>query len=164
MDYKNELSHEEALAMIDDLAEMKAPVLLFSGGEPLMRKDLMELVAYAAEKTIELHDKGVEIEILTTDNHADGIWLYNYIKENQPERAEEVKQLLGMHGGCSAGTKFGNVDPQGNVHPCQFWQDYTVGNVKDTPFSKLWNGDDPLLVELREKEKHLKGQCGRTRY
>ncbi len=290
IDYKNELTHEEALAMIDDLAEMKAPVLLFSGGEPLLRPDLMELVAYAAEKnlrpvlstngtlitdekakalkeagiqyvgvsidgapkthdffrakegafaeaiegihasqragiktgvrftlnkyneadlpeifdiletekiprfcmyhlvyagraedmleqditpermreimayvaekTIELHDKGVEIEILTTDNHADGIWLYNHIKETQPERAEEVKQLLGMHGGCSAGTKFGNVDPQGNVHPCQFWQHYTVGNVRDVPFSKLWNGDDPLLVELREKEKHLKGKCG----
>lgn len=293
-DYAGELTNAEARAMIEDLAEMKAPVLLFSGGEPLMRPDLMELAKYAsdlglrpvlstngtlitdekakelkeagfqyvgvsidgapkthdffrakegafrmaiegihaskraglktgvrftlnkyneqdlpeifdilveeqiprfcmyhlvyagrgedmmkqdvepdrmreimeyvADKTIELHDRGVEIEILTTDNHADGIYLYNRIREKQPSRANEVKELLGMHGGCSAGTKFGNVDPQGNVHPCQFWQDYTIGNVKDTPFSVLWNSDDALLVELREKEKHVKGECGKCRY
>ena len=43
----DELTNTEAKAMIDDLAEFKAPVLLFSGGEPLMRPDLLELIAYA---------------------------------------------------------------------------------------------------------------------
>ena len=36
--------------MIDDLAAFGAPVLLFSGGEPLVRKDLPELAAYAVGK------------------------------------------------------------------------------------------------------------------
>ena len=36
--------------MIDDLADYGVPVLLFSGGEPLVRKDLPELAAYAVEK------------------------------------------------------------------------------------------------------------------
>ncbi|AEF94397.1 Radical SAM domain protein [Desulfotomaculum nigrificans CO-1-SRB] len=48
----NELSTEEAKRFIDDLAEFKVPVLLFSGGEPLVRPDFFELVAYAGEKGI----------------------------------------------------------------------------------------------------------------
>ncbi len=50
IEYTNELSTKEAKAMIDGLAEYGAPVLLFSGGEPLMREDLMELIAYAKDK------------------------------------------------------------------------------------------------------------------
>jgi 12,18-didecarboxysiroheme deacetylase len=46
----NELSTKEGLALIDDLAQMGVPVLLFSGGEPLMREDLPELAQYAVEK------------------------------------------------------------------------------------------------------------------
>ena len=144
--------------------------LVYAGrGEGLVEQDvkpdrMRELMQFVADKTIELNEKGVETEILTTDNHADGIWLYNRIREKQPERADEVMKLLEMHGGCSAGTKFGNVDPQGNVHPCQFWQDYTIGNVKDTPFSVLWNSDDPLLVQLRKKEEHVEGKCATCSY
>lgn len=292
--YKNELSTEEAETFIRDLAQMGAPVLLFSGGEPLMRKDIFELgqlatelglravissngtliddetakkikaagfqyvgisidgapethddfrnkkgafddamrgvkaclnngvktglrftvnkynqqdlpeifeiikregiprfcmyhLVYAGrgeqmmemdtsveetrrilelvtEKTIELHDAGVEAEILTTDNHADGIFLLNQIRKKQPHRSEEIIKLLEMHGGCSAGTKFANVDPQGNVHPCQFWQDYSVGNVRERPFSEIWTSEDELMVKLREKEKHVKGKCGTCSY
>ena len=50
IEYTNELNTKEAKAMIDGLAEYGAPVLLFSGGEPLMREDLMELIAYAKDK------------------------------------------------------------------------------------------------------------------
>lgn len=46
----NELSTSEGKALIDDLAEFGCPVILFSGGEPLMRGDILELVAYAVEK------------------------------------------------------------------------------------------------------------------
>ena len=52
IDYKNELSTEEGKALIDDLAEFGCPVILFSGGEPLMRKDLPELAKYATSKGI----------------------------------------------------------------------------------------------------------------
>jgi len=50
--YEGELSTEEALRFIDDLAEFKAPVLLFSGGEPLLREDLLTLASYARSKGI----------------------------------------------------------------------------------------------------------------
>ena len=46
----DELSTEEGFRLIDDLAAFGSPVLLFSGGEPLVRKDLPELAAYAVEK------------------------------------------------------------------------------------------------------------------
>ena len=48
-DYSGELTHEEGLRLIEDLAEFGAPVLLFSGGEPLMRPDLFELIGHARE-------------------------------------------------------------------------------------------------------------------
>lgn len=47
---ENELSTAEGMALIDDLAEMGVPVLLISGGEPLMRKDMPDLAAYAVKK------------------------------------------------------------------------------------------------------------------
>ena len=48
--YRNELTTEEARAMIRDLAAFGSPVLLFSGGEPLMRRDLPELARFATEQ------------------------------------------------------------------------------------------------------------------
>ncbi|WP_070000610.1 putative heme d1 biosynthesis radical SAM protein NirJ1 [Cellulosilyticum sp. I15G10I2] len=50
--FKEELDTEEAKALIDDLASLKVPVLLISGGEPLLRKDLFELLEYTREKNI----------------------------------------------------------------------------------------------------------------
>ena len=43
--YGGELTGEEGVALLEDLAEFKAPVVLFSGGEPMMRPDLFQLIA-----------------------------------------------------------------------------------------------------------------------
>ncbi len=48
--FANELSTAEGATLIDDLAAFGAPVMLFSGGEPLVRKDLPELADYAVKK------------------------------------------------------------------------------------------------------------------
>ena len=47
---EKELTTEQAKTMIDDLAQFGVPVLLFSGGEPLVRPDLVELARYAVGK------------------------------------------------------------------------------------------------------------------
>jgi 12,18-didecarboxysiroheme deacetylase len=46
----NELSHVQGKKLLDDLARFGVPVVLFSGGEPLVRKDLPDLAAYAVKK------------------------------------------------------------------------------------------------------------------
>jgi radical SAM protein with 4Fe4S-binding SPASM domain len=46
-EYTDELSTQDAKDMILDLESFGVPVLLFSGGEPLMRKDLFELNDFA---------------------------------------------------------------------------------------------------------------------
>lgn len=50
--YDNEMTTEEALRFIDDLADFNVPVILFSGGEPLIREDFFTLAAYARDKGI----------------------------------------------------------------------------------------------------------------
>jgi len=293
--YRDELTTEEAIRFIDDLAEMKVPVLLFSGGEPLLRKDIYELGKYAQkkglrvvissngtliteevaakisdagfayvgvsidgkaethdefrqmdggfmraiqgiknclatgikagvrltlnkhnadelldvidilvaenvprfcmyhlvysgrgeeimqddvpivqkrqiidsllDKTMQLCDAGIKLEILTVDNHADGAYILKKIMREQPERTDEVLHLLKMHGGCSAGRKIANVDPLGNVHPCQFWSHVSLGNVRERAFSEIWNDENNgFLAELRVMKEKLKGKCGVCRY
>jgi radical SAM protein with 4Fe4S-binding SPASM domain len=145
--------------------------LVYSGrGKEIAEEDLTneerrEVMEYLVEKTQELHREGVDLEILTVDNHADGVYLYRYIRERDPKRADEVMALLQMHGGCSACGKVSNVDNLGNVHPCQFWGHRTLGNVRERKFSEIWQArSNPFMKEMREKPAHLKGKCGICRF
>jgi len=47
---KNDMSTEQARGMIDDLAAFSSCILVFSGGEPLMRPDVFDLAAHARQK------------------------------------------------------------------------------------------------------------------
>ena len=47
-----ELTSNEGIALIDQLAHFGVPVILFSGGEPFMRQDFLELARYASNKGI----------------------------------------------------------------------------------------------------------------
>ena len=49
---EKELTTKQAMGAIEDLAEFGAPVILFSGGEPLIRPDLIDLAHYAVDKGI----------------------------------------------------------------------------------------------------------------
>lgn len=46
----NELTTAEGRCLIDRLAQFGSPILVFTGGDPLMRRDLFELITYANEK------------------------------------------------------------------------------------------------------------------
>lgn len=50
--YSNELTTQQAKEMVLDLAGFGAPVLLFSGGEPLLRQDLFEVAKLATTNGI----------------------------------------------------------------------------------------------------------------
>jgi radical SAM protein with 4Fe4S-binding SPASM domain len=64
--------------------------------------------------------------------------------------------------GCSAGRGFVYIKPNGEVWPCPFIE-VNCGNVRDLPFSEIWTGS-PVFMDLREREKRLKGRCGKCQY
>jgi len=45
-----ELNTRDAMLVVDKLADADVPILAFSGGEPLMRKDFFDIASYAADK------------------------------------------------------------------------------------------------------------------
>lgn len=288
--YEGELDTGEALRFIDHLAEFKVPVILFSGGEPLLREDLIALVTYAKSKgiratistngtllsrertailknlgvgyigvsldgigenndrfrgregafaasltgirncieigqrtglrftinkhnyselnaifdlieaeniprvcfyhlvyagrgskmveeditrqearlamdlimarTLDFHRRGLQKEILTVDNHADGVYLYMKLKEKDPARAQIVLDLLRLNGGNRTGIAIGAVDWYGNVHPDQFTQNHTFGNVREGKFGDIWTDiSQPVLAGLKNRKPLLKGRC-----
>jgi Fe-coproporphyrin III synthase len=118
----------------------------------------IELMDYLIQRTKTLADHG--IEVLTTDNHADGIYILNNV-ESADKGA--VMSLLTAHGGCSAGQKIVNIDPNGNVRPCQFWEG-VVGNVRHRRLSTIWNSQNELLSTLRDKKSRLRGRCSTCHY
>ncbi len=50
IDFKDELTTEQIKKTIDDLKVAQVPVLILSGGEPLLRSDIYEITAYAKSK------------------------------------------------------------------------------------------------------------------
>lgn len=47
-----ELSFEEGKQLIDQIYELNNPMLVFTGGDPLMREDVFDIAAYAVEKGV----------------------------------------------------------------------------------------------------------------
>lgn len=294
--YNDELTTAEAKKFIDDLAEFKVPVLLFSGGEPLIRPDFFELAAYTAAKGIrptlstngtlitrevaqrikaigvgyvgisldglaEVNDKfrgvegafklamrgiencvavgqrvglrftinhhnfeeldkifdfieaekinrvcfyhlvysgrgsqmldeditpaesrqamdtiirrtkdfarrGLDKEILTVDNHCDGVYMYlKALADGDDETAAQIKKFIGMNGGNRSGIAFGEVDPLGYVHPDQFTQHHTFGNVRERKFGDIWTDtSNPILAGLKNRKSLLKGRCAKCKF
>lgn len=294
-EYGGELSTEEGISLIDDLADFGAPVILFSGGEPLMRKDIFQLARHAAEKgmravistngtlitrevakilksiglsyvgvsldgmmetndrfrgvegafnaaitgirnceeagikvglrftlnkrnahdvpgifklleeeniprvcfyhlvyagrgsrlvkedlsheetrrvvdliidkTKELYNRGISKEVLTVDNHADGVYLYLRVLREDPKRAEDVLELLKMNEGNSSGNGIGCVSWDGSVHADQFWRHHSFGNVRERLFSEIWaDTSNELMAKLKDKKPHVKGRCARCKW
>ena len=49
-EYPDELSLEEIIRILDDLAEFASPVLIITGGEPLLRPDVLDIARHAAQR------------------------------------------------------------------------------------------------------------------
>lgn len=294
--YQNELTTAEAKQFIDDLADFNVPVLLFSGGEPLIRPDFFELADYAAKKGVrptlstngtlitpevarkikdigvgyvgisldglrEVNDKfrgkagafeaamngikncvavdqrvglrftinhhniqelenifdfieeeninrvcfyhlvysgrgnqmmdedvtaeesrramdiiirrtrdfeerDLKKEILTVDNHCDGVYMYlKALQEGKDELAQQIKKYIAMNGGNRSGMAFAEVDPLGYVHPDQFTQHHTFGNVRERKFGDIWQDTtNPIMAGLKDRKPLLKGRCSKCKF
>lgn len=110
---------------------------------------------------------GRKTDILTVDNHVDGVYLYLKLLAEGHARAAEVWKLLTWNGGglYSSGVGIGCIDYNGNVHPDQFWWHYDLGNVRQRPFSEIWTDrNEPLLQGLRNRRSQIKGRCRLCRF
>ncbi|MEN6331699.1 MAG: heme b synthase [Smithella sp.] len=52
--YPGELSTEKCLALIDEIAAVSSPVIILTGGEPLLRPDIFELASYGTQKGLRM--------------------------------------------------------------------------------------------------------------
>lgn len=158
------------------LEEMEIPRvcfyhLVYAGrGSKLIEEDLTHDETRSAVDTIidhtrQLHEKGKEKEVLTVDNHSDGPYLYMRLLKENPARAGEVLELLKMNEGNNSGRGIGCISWNGDVHADQFWRHYSFGNIKERPFSEIWTDiSNPLMKQLKEKKKYVKGRCANCRW
>lgn len=103
---------------------------------------------------------GRNIEVVTTDNHADGPYTYLWLIAHDPDRAPcALEMLKGDSGNCS-GITLAEIDSFGNVHPDQFMHNHEIGNIREKKFSAIWNDPkDEVIRGLRDRRTHLKGRC-----
>lgn len=131
----------------------------------LSHEETREAMDLIFRRTIDLQARGKDVEVLTVDNHADAVYLMHWVRENMPERADEVEALVRRNGGNSSGKGIACIDNVGDVHPDQFWRTQTVGNVLERPFSEIWNDEsNELLYGLRNRKGRIGGRCGSCDY
>jgi len=133
--------------------------------DDLSHEETREVVNLICDRTVHFYQRGLRKEVLTVGNHADGVFLYLKLKEQDPERAKETLALLRANGGNNSGIRIGAVDEIGNVHPDQFWQHYSLGNVRQRSFGDIWlDTSDPIMRGLKNRKSLLKGRCSRCHH
>lgn len=145
--------------------------LVYSGrGKQMTDEDLSpeesrEAMNIIIRRAIDFQQRGLKKEILTVDNHCDGVYLYLKALKEDPLRAEKIKALIGLNGGNRSGIAFAEVDPCGYVHPDQFTQHITFGNVRERKFGDIWTDmSHPVLAGLRDRKPLLQGRCANCRH
>ncbi|HSQ42480.1 MAG TPA: SPASM domain-containing protein [Fibrobacteraceae bacterium] len=75
-------------------------------------------------------------------------------------------ELLHVGGGNSSGVGIGCVSWNGDVHPDQFWREKKLGNIRERPFSQIWENDmgSGFLSQIKDKSKHVTGRCAKCRF
>jgi 12,18-didecarboxysiroheme deacetylase len=172
----NKRNYQDIPGIFDLVEDQKIPRICFyhlvyaGRGTKLMNEDLSheqtrEVVDLIMDRTKQLHDNGLPVEVLTVDNHADGPYLYLRLQKEDPQRAKAVLKLLQMNEGNNSGRGIGCVSWDGAVHADQFWRHHSFGNVREHPFSRIWTDpSDLFLMMLKEKKKHVKGRCAQCRW
>ncbi len=138
-----------------------------SGLVDVTHQDTRDAMDKIIDRTLHWAKVGKPRELLTVDQPADGPYLYLRMLKESPARAAEVMDLLNWNGGGAhgSGTGIGNIDTQGRVHPDQFWQSLTLGNVKERPFSEIWTDrSNETLAALRSRNGRLTGKCAECRF
>ena len=118
------------------------------------------------DRTSDLFNRNKPKEVLTVDNHADGPFIYLRLLKENPQRAQEVLELLQMNEGNSSGNGIACVSWDGEVHPDQFWRSIFFGNVREKNFSDIWTdtASNELLAKMKNKKPFVKGRCAKCHW
>jgi 12,18-didecarboxysiroheme deacetylase len=166
----------EISSIFDLLEDMDIPRvcfyhLVYAGrGSALIDQDLShaerrQVLDLIMDRTRDLHERGMDKEVLTVDNHADGPYLYLRMLREENPRSGDVLQLLKMNEGNSSGRGIGCISWDGSVHADQFWRHHSFGNVLERPFSEIWTDlSDPLMARLKDKKRYVRGRCAACRW
>ncbi len=145
--------------------------LVYSGrgsnmiSEDITHEESRQAMRLIIERTLDFGLRGKEKEVLMVDNHADGPFIYEYMKERDPERAARILELLRANGGNRTGIAIGAVDSLGYVYADQFTRNHAFGNVRERPFGEIWtNMSQPILSGLKNRKPLLKGRCSSCRW
>jgi radical SAM protein with 4Fe4S-binding SPASM domain len=109
--------------------------------------------------------KGVT-EVLTVGNHADGPFILNRLKQENSPLHQKSSNLLQKFGGNKIGVKIFAIDAVGSVHPDQFWQNYSLGNITETKLEDILKDslnifkDKTLFAPHRCKKCKWLNLCG----
>jgi heme d1 biosynthesis radical SAM protein NirJ len=127
-----------------------------------MTREAMDLLFDTCWQDVEA---GRRREFVTGNNDADGVYLLLWVRKNMPEHAQRLEQMLLRWGGNSSGVNISNIDNIGNVHPDTMWWDYTIGSIKQRPFSDIWmDTSDPLMAGLKLDKRPVEGRCAECNY
>lgn len=133
--------------------------------DDLTHEETREAVDYIIERTGELLKAGQQIDILTVDNHTDGVYIYKKILKEDTKRAKEIYRLLKINGGNSSGIGIACIDNLGNVFADQFMRNHSFGNIRQRKFSDIWEDiSNPIMAGLKDRKKLLKNKCGICKY
>lgn len=131
-----------------------------------MTRQAMDLLFEQSWKSIQA---GQPREFVSGNNDADGVYLLKWLQQRFPDLTQEESLLmrarLAQWGGNASGLWIANIDNLGAVHPDTFWWDYSLGNVRERPFSKIWiDTADPLMARLKQQPRPVTGRCGECHY
>ncbi|MGC8949240.1 MAG: radical SAM protein [Thermoprotei archaeon] len=90
-----------------------------------------------------------KLEIETTMAPFDGIYIAHKIAKDQKD-FEELLEVMRAQGGC--GRKIISIFPDGSVHPCQFVDFITLGNVKHKTLKDILKENFHLLKPFIEPD------------
>lgn len=127
-----------------------------------MTREAMELLF---DTCLGYRQRGLNKEFTTGNNDADGVFLLHWVRRNFPQSEAHIHAKLAQWGGNSSGVNVANIDNLGNVHPDTMWWHHTLGNVRERPFSAIWEDtSDPLMAGLKARPRIIKGRCGACAY
>ena len=104
-------------------------------------------------------------EYVTGNNDADAVYLLAWVSARWPQWADDLRRRLVAWGGNASGVGVANIDNLGEVHPDTMWWHYSLGNVRQRPFSAIWQDrSDPLMDGLKTKPRPVKGRCAECQH